>query len=104
MNRKRFGFSPRGLTSMSARHPWRTILVWIVVVAAITVLSGAFGGDMDNSGDGGFTSRPESVMAEDLIADHFGDDERATENIVVYSSKRAGITGTVRTANISAWC
>ncbi len=82
---KRFGFSPHGLSSLSARHPWRTILVWIVVVAAITGLSGAFG-DMDNSGSGGFTSRPESVVGEDLIRDHFGEDTRASENIVVHSS------------------
>jgi RND superfamily putative drug exporter len=70
---------------MSARHPWRTLLIWIVVVAAIAGLSGTFGGDMDNSSNGGFTSRPESVIAEELIADHFGEDTRASENIVVHS-------------------
>ncbi|HEV2067760.1 MAG TPA: MMPL family transporter, partial [Thermomicrobiales bacterium] len=73
---------------MSAHHPWRTLFAWIIVVATITVLSSALGGDMDNTSDGGFTSRPESVVADDLIAEHFGEDPRATENIVVHSETR----------------
>ena len=88
MTRERSGFSPRTLTSISARHPWRTILAWVIVVTAITVLSGSVGGDMTNSSEGGFTSRPESVVGDDLIAEHFGEDERATENIVVHSESR----------------
>jgi len=40
---------------------------------------------MNNTGDSGFTSRPESVIGDDLIAEHFGEDDRAVENITVHS-------------------
>lgn len=77
--------SPPRLARSSARHPWRTILAWIIVVAAITVLSGAFGAPTDNSSNANFTVLHESAQGDELIKDHFAEDQRAMENVVVSS-------------------
>jgi len=77
-----FPLSPRRLSAASARHPWRTIGLWAVVVVAITLLSSAFG-EMSGGDSDGFTNRPEALVGEDLIAQHFGEDDRETETIVI---------------------
>lgn len=76
--------SPGSLAAVSARHPWRTITLWIVLLAVITLLSGVAGGNTNNQ-DFGFSNNPESQVADKLVKDHFGDDTRASETIVVHS-------------------
>jgi len=77
--------SPRSLARASALHPWRTILTWVAVLAAITVLSSQFAASRDNDDSSDFTGRPESIVADDLIGEHFPSDDRASENLVVHS-------------------
>src|SRR5829696_5276890 len=77
-----FPLSPRRLSAASARRPWRTIGIWLVVVVAVTLLSSAFGGISGGESDG-FTNDPEALVGEELIARHFGEDERASETIVI---------------------
>ncbi|MGI8485107.1 MAG: MMPL family transporter [Thermomicrobiales bacterium] len=77
-------FSPGRLAGVSARHPWRTIGLWIVLLVVITVLSGVIGGNANNQNIG-FTNNPDSQIAATLVKDHFGEDTRASETIVVHS-------------------
>ncbi|MGN6033325.1 MAG: MMPL family transporter [Thermomicrobiales bacterium] len=76
--------SPRALAGASARHPWRTVVAWIVLLAVLIAGSAFFGGNQNQDG-GGFTNRPESQVAQDLIDTHFGADDRASDTIVFHS-------------------
>ena len=76
--------SPRSLAGRSARHPWRTIGIWLALLALLLLGSAFFGGNQSENG-GGFTNRPESQVAQDLIDAHFGKDDRASDTIVFHS-------------------
>lgn len=77
--------SPGRLAGSSARHPWRTIGLWIVLVAVITLLSGVAGGNT-NDQSFGFTNQPDSQAADELVKAHFGGDTRASETIAIHSN------------------
>ena len=77
--------SPGTLAGRSARHPWRTIGVWLVLLVAITLLASVAGGNTNNQ-DFGFANAPDSQTADELITDHFGKDDRAQETIVISSA------------------
>jgi RND superfamily putative drug exporter len=71
------------LGSYSARHRWRVIAMWVVAAAAIVVVSGAFGRDMEDS-----FSAPgiDSKVATDLLSEA--------------ESQRAGVTARVVVATL----
>ncbi|HEU0166067.1 MAG TPA: MMPL family transporter, partial [Thermomicrobiales bacterium] len=102
--------TPSGLAGASARHPWRTIGLWIVLLAVITVLSGVIGGNT-NSQNLGFTNSPDSQKADDLIKDHFKADENASEVIVFHSDSltvndpafKGVVTKTIANLDQSSW-
>ncbi len=80
----RLSLSPQRLAGASARHPWRTLGAWVLLLVAVTLLSGAFGGP--TSGEGaGYTNNPDSQAGFNLIDEHFAGDSGATETIVVHS-------------------
>ncbi|MGI8404387.1 MAG: MMPL family transporter [Thermomicrobiales bacterium] len=76
--------SPGRLAGASARHPWRTIGLWVVLVVTITLLSGVAGGNT-NDQSFGFTNHPEAQVADELIKQHLGNDTRAKETIAIHS-------------------
>ena len=76
------GFSTAGLARLTSRHPWITILVWIVVLI-FSGLSASKIGDRTIT-DFTFYSKPESIQGQNLLEDHFGT-QALTETIVVQS-------------------
>jgi RND superfamily putative drug exporter len=76
--------SPQSLAGASARHPWRTLAAWVLLLAVVTVLGNAFSGPMTGEGSG-FTNDPDSQVANERIETHFGADSTSSETIVVHS-------------------
>jgi putative drug exporter of the RND superfamily len=76
--------TPERLARASARHPWRTVAVWIVVLAAAAVCSRAFlSGALTTQSS--FADNPESVRAQNLIEQRLTGPAKDTELVVVRS-------------------
>src|SRR5215471_5835693 len=65
--------APESISSASARHPARTIVVWVVALFLGFVASSALLGDA-LTGDAKLTSNPESVRAQHLLESRLGAD------------------------------
>ncbi len=76
--------SPQKLAGMSARHPWKTIAAWVVLLVAVITLGNAFAGPMTGEG-ARITSNPDSQIGYDLIDEHFGEDSTSNETLVFHS-------------------
>jgi RND superfamily putative drug exporter len=79
-----------------ARHPWRTIAVWLVVLVVAVLAAGALLGD-GLTGDETLTNDPDSVLAKDLLEERLGEGELGTEVIVVRAAEAVDAPG-VQTA------
>ena len=77
------GFSPGGLAAKSARHPWWTIGIW-VVIAVIIVSIGGMTTQKEYEDD--FTTNIESQSGQHLIDKHFGEDTLAGETLIFRSN------------------
>jgi RND superfamily putative drug exporter len=80
--------STDSLAQACARHPWRTVGLWILVVVVSFGIVGALLGDSLTT-EGEVTSPTDSKRAEELVVEHFPPSpdaaERATTEIVVVS-------------------
>jgi RND superfamily putative drug exporter len=76
-------FSTAGMARLTSRHPWRTIIVWVVILA-IAGWQASLIGDRTTS-DFKFNTKPESVKGFDLIEEHMGGKQALTETVVVSS-------------------
>jgi putative drug exporter of the RND superfamily len=78
-------FSTAGLAGMSARHPWRVVASWLLVLLLAMVAASGLGDAFTN--EGSFTNRPESVRADDLLTQRLreGQDPPVTETVIVHS-------------------
>jgi RND superfamily putative drug exporter len=74
--------NPESLARASSRHPWRVIVVWILVVAGMGLASRAFLSDALTT-DIDFTNRPESKRAMELIERKVTGDQQDTEFFIV---------------------
>jgi RND superfamily putative drug exporter len=74
------GFTGR-VAGSAARHPWRTMTVWVVVLAAAFLLAGRLDGVLTEDGELSVTT--ESETADSLLAAHFPADEPDQEFVVV---------------------
>src|SRR5215471_4663388 len=72
------------LARASARHPWRTVAVWIFVLAAAALSAKAFLGTALTT-QGSFTDRPESIRAQNLIEQRLTGPAKDTELLIVRS-------------------
>src|SRR5712691_11727165 len=79
--------SPESLARASSRHPWRTLLAWVVLIAAMgavtsSLLSGVLTQDI------AFTNKPESVKAQDVLDQKFtqGTKPDSTEFFIIQSA------------------
>src|SRR5215831_3943860 len=72
------------LARASARHPWRTVAVWIFVLAAAALSAKAFLGTALTT-QGSFTNRPESIRAQSLIEQRLTGPAKDTELLIVRS-------------------
>ena len=77
--------NPESLARASSRHPWRTIVIWVAVLAGSFALiaAGLFGDALTN--DIAFTNEPESVQAQQLIEERLRGEEPDTEFVLVTS-------------------
>ena len=73
------------LARVSAVHPWRVLAAWGLVLAASVVAIGTLIGSAFTS-DGSITSNPDSIRAEQVIADNFSQADRIDEAVVIYSA------------------
>jgi RND superfamily putative drug exporter len=74
--------NPESMARASSRHPWRTVLVWFVVlvaggVASATLLSPALTTDFD------FTNTPEAKRAQQLLEERRLEEDIVTETFIV---------------------
>ena len=81
--------SPEALSTASARHPVRTLVVWFVaVVVAVMTSSALLDGALTSEGK--LTSNPESLRAKALLEDRLGADS-VNEAVIFHSDVlRAG--------------
>ncbi len=66
-------FAPESLSSASARHPIRTVIVWVVALVVGFMVSSSLL-DSALTGDAKLTNNPESVRAQHLLEDRLGAD------------------------------
>jgi RND superfamily putative drug exporter len=78
--------NPESLARASSRHPWRTIAIWVVVIASMGFVSSRLLGDVLTQ-EFEFTNEPESVRAQDVIDERFsnGSEVASTEFFIVQS-------------------
>jgi putative drug exporter of the RND superfamily len=77
--------NPESMARASSRHPWRVVIVWLVVVAGFGTAAGTLLASALTS-DIAFTNRPESVQAQDRIESEITGPERDTEFVIVRST------------------
>jgi len=82
------GFSTQGLARASARRPWVTVGLWLLVIAMAGWLSSAFLSDALTT-DANFTNDPEAKRAAELIDDRFG--EEGLSEVLILSSEDATV-------------
>src|SRR5262249_6472638 len=76
--------STRSIAGASARHPWRVIGFWILMLVLAGVLQAGMGSRFNDNTD--FTNNPESKQADTLVSQHNTADP-STETIVVKSTQ-----------------
>jgi RND superfamily putative drug exporter len=77
--------NPESFARASSRHPWRTVVAWVVVLGgAIGVIAGGLFGDaLTNAID--FTNEPEAKEAARLVEERLRGEEPDSELILVIS-------------------
>jgi putative drug exporter of the RND superfamily len=75
----------QSLARVSALHPWRVLTAWALVLAASVVAIGTLLGSAFTS-DGSITTSPDSVRAQQVIADNFSQADRIDDAVVIYSA------------------
>ncbi|HET7034390.1 MAG TPA: ISAs1 family transposase [Thermomicrobiaceae bacterium] len=78
-------FSTSGLARACARHPWRVIASWVVVL--LLALIAARGLSQALTSKVSFTGTPESREGALLLQSGFGTSDRLTETVVVHSDR-----------------
>jgi len=77
--------NPETIARASSRHPWRTIGVWLVLIAAMGALSSRLLSDVLTQ-DIQFTNSPESVKAQNVLDTKFGQSRTEdTEFLIVHT-------------------
>lgn len=79
--------STAGMASASARHPWRVLGIWAVVLA-FAVVATVTGLSKSLTTDVSFTNNPESIEGAKLISDRLRGTSPVTETVVVHSDTR----------------
>jgi RND superfamily putative drug exporter len=78
--------NPEALARASSRHPWRTLGIWVVLIASMGFVSSQLLGDVLTQ-EFEFTNNPESVRAQEVIDERFseGTEVASTEFFIVQS-------------------
>ncbi|HZA26454.1 MAG TPA: MMPL family transporter [Actinomycetota bacterium] len=77
--------NPESFARASSRHPWRTVIVWVVVLGGAIglVAGGLFGDALTNAID--FTNEPEAKEAARLVEERLRGEEPDSELVLVAS-------------------
>ena len=79
--------SPAGLARAGARHPWRTIGAWALLLGIAFFLMTTFlGGALTSDATGTLTNNPESMRADALVQQRLGSGNGSNSEIVVVHS------------------
>ncbi|HWO73801.1 MAG TPA: MMPL family transporter, partial [Dehalococcoidia bacterium] len=81
-----FSLSPTAVARGSARHPWRTVALWVVLLVASFGLIGALLSDALTN-EASATNNPESLQAKNLLEDRLRGPFRVHEAVVVTSAE-----------------
>src|SRR5579884_492742 len=76
-------FSTAGLARASARHPWRVIAAWLVVLVLAAIPARGLSKALTN--DVGFANYPESRIGLQLVSQNCGASDVVAETVVVHS-------------------
>ncbi len=76
---------PQRLARVAALRPWRVLAVWGLVLAASILTIGGLIGSAFTS-DGSITSNPESMKAEQVLAESFSQGDRIDDAVIIYSA------------------
>jgi RND superfamily putative drug exporter len=74
--------STESLARSASRHPWRTLVVWVIALLTAGVLSSQFLGDALTT-DTDFTNEPEAKQAASLLEERLRGPHEGTEFVVV---------------------
>src|SRR5215211_1834438 len=77
-------FSTAGLARLSAKRPWTTVGVWLVILVLAIVSTASSLGDALTT-EANFLNKPESVRGLDLLEDRLGFDDPLTETVIITS-------------------
>src|SRR5215472_7794725 len=77
--------STQRLAGASARHPWRTVTIWILILAAAAISARAFLGSALTT-QASSADNPESVQAQKLIEQRLTGPPKDTELVIVRSA------------------
>src|SRR5436309_2274840 len=81
--------NPETIARASSRRPWRTLGVWLVLIAAMGAVTSALLAGVLNQ-DIAFTNSPESVRAQNILDEEFHTTRSAdTEFFIVHSDSLA---------------
>jgi RND superfamily putative drug exporter len=83
------------MARLSAAHPWRTLLLWLVGAAAAFSLAAAVGGPAQEDWDAPGTPAQRGV---DLLREHLPEAGNASAQVVVHDPKEAPVPGREVTA------
>ena len=76
-------FSTGGLAKMSARHPWRVMGLWLLILVLAAISAPALGDALTT--DATFTNTPESVHGENLLEQRLRGERPMSETVIVRS-------------------
>ena len=74
--------NPESLARSSSRHPWRVVVVWVLIVVGMGFASQAFLADALTT-DIDFTNNPESKQAMQLIEEKITGEQQDTEFFII---------------------
>ena len=76
-------FSTAGLARLSARRPWRTLAVWLLILVLAGISAPSLGDALTT--ETSFTNHPESRVGDDLLEERLRGPRPATETVIVRS-------------------
>ncbi len=76
--------STERLARASARHPWRIVGLWVIVVVIAVMLTGSI---LNTTTEFDLTNNPESVQGNDILEKRLRGDERPAREIIIVRSK-----------------
>lgn len=91
----RLRVSTKSIAAASARRPWRTIGLWLLLLVAAGVVTGTLGMQFTDEDD--FTSNPDSKQANTLISERIGE-EPLRDFVIVRSEETTVDDPAFRTA------